>query len=43
MKAVKEKAVEQAFLRVMNRLIGSKDASIQQDIYRGLEEEYTLE
>jgi DNA invertase Pin-like site-specific DNA recombinase len=41
MKTVKEKALEQAFLRVMNRLIGSKDAFIPQDIYR--EEECTLE
>ncbi|MDR3585547.1 MAG: hypothetical protein P4L59_09500 [Desulfosporosinus sp.] len=30
MKAVKEKALEQAFLRVMNRLICSKDAFIPQ-------------
>lgn len=42
MKTVKEKALERAFLRVMNRLIGSKDAFITQDIER-VEEEYTLE
>jgi hypothetical protein len=41
MKTIKEKAVEQAFIRVMNRLIGSRDAFIPQDIYT--EEEYTLE
>jgi len=30
MKTVKEKAVEQAFIRVMNRLIGSKDAFLSE-------------
>ena len=40
-KTVKEKALEQAFLRVMNKAIGSKDAFIPRDIYR--EEEDTLE
>lgn len=41
MKAVKEKAVEKAFLRVMNKAIGDKEAFIPQDIYR--EDENTLE
>ena len=41
MKAVKEKAVEQAFLRVMNRLISSKGTLIPQWTEKK-EEEYTL-
>jgi len=45
MKTVKEKAVEQAFLRVMNKLIDGKDAFIPQDIYQDIytEEEFTIE
>jgi len=42
MKTVKEKAVVQAFLRVMNKTIGSKDAFIPREIEK-IEEEYTLE
>ena len=48
-KAVKEKDLEQAFLRAMNKVIGDKEgfiANLSQDIYRGLkpiEEEYTIE
>jgi len=43
MKAVKEKAVEQAFLRVMNRLIGSKGAFIPYSGSERTEEKYSLE
>jgi len=32
MKVVKEKAVEQAFLRVMNRIISNKDAYLLEEI-----------
>jgi len=42
MKTVKEKALEQAFIRVMNRLIGSKETFIPQEIPK-IEEEDTLE
>lgn len=40
MKTVKEKTLEQAFIRVMNRLISSRGASMRQDIYRV--EEFTI-
>lgn len=43
MKAVKEKAVEQAFLRVMNRLIGSKDAFIPKEVEKIEGEERLVE
>jgi site-specific DNA recombinase len=48
-KSVKEKALEQAFVRAMNQVIGGKETFINmlmQNIYKGLEnieQEYTME